>query len=130
MTRLLCKPGTVFGGFSRALLRVLDVLDQAVALGIAGVPAAVTLTAGSNGGHAAGSAHYRFEAVDVRTKDFASTEAKHAFADIVRVQLGDGFFVDLEDEGADNEHLHVQLRRNTRFDLPVGISGRASPLEV
>lgn len=124
--RLRCKPGAEFGGFSRALLRVLDVLDQVTALGLPGVPPAITITAGSNGTHAPGSAHYRLEAVDVRTKDFAHKDAKHAFTDTVKSQLGVDFFVDLEQEGTANEHLHIQLRRGHRFDLPVGIAGRGA----
>lgn len=119
--RLVCKPGATFGGFSRALVRILDVLDQAVAVGLPGVPRAVTITAGSNGRHAENSAHYRFDAVDVRTKDFASDDAKRAFTDAVRATLGDDFFVDLEHLGADAEHLHVQLRHGRRYPAPVGV---------
>lgn len=122
--RLLCKPGATFGGFSRGLLRILDVLDQVVGLELPGAPAAITITAGSNGAHAEGSAHYRFQAVDVRTKDFTTSAAKRAFTDMVRTQLGDDFFVDLEHEGAAVEHLHIQLRRGRRFDLPAAIAGR------
>lgn len=124
MTRLRCKPGTVFGGFSRALLRILDVLDQVTGLELPGVPAAVTITAGSNGAHAPGSAHYRYDAVDVRTKDFAQPVAKRAFTETVRAQLGPDFFVDLEHEGRTNEHLHVQLRKGRVVALPAAVAGR------
>jgi hypothetical protein len=124
MTRLLCKPGVTFGGFSRALLRVLDVLDQVAGLELPGVPPAITVTAGSNGTHAPHSAHYRFEAVDVRTKDFASAAAKTAFTDLVRRQLGPTFFVDLEMVGMDSEHLHVQLRKGQSYELPAAVAGR------
>lgn len=111
MTRILCKPGTVFGGFSPALLRLLEVLDQVTAERLPGAPPSVTITAGSNGSHAPNSAHYRFEALDLRTKDFATSEAKHAFAAALRAQLGEKFFVDLEHEHESAEHIHVQLRR-------------------
>jgi len=134
MTRLVCKRvnGRVtveFAAFSRALLRILDVLDQVAGLELPGCPAAITITAGSNGRHAPGSAHYRYEAIDVRTKDFTTSAAKRAFTDTVRAQLGPDFFVDLEHEGADNEHLHVQLRRGRRFMLPASIAGRITQEE-
>lgn len=125
MTRIVCKPGTVFGGFSRALLRVLDVLDQVAALELPGAPPALTITAGSNGQHAEGSAHYRYEAVDVRTHDVAH-EAKPVLVALLRQQLGGAFFVDLEAPGTTNEHVHIQLRRGQRFDLPVAVAGRAA----
>ncbi|MCC6989963.1 MAG: hypothetical protein IT181_13240 [Acidobacteria bacterium] len=123
MIRLRCKPGTVFDAFSPALLHILAALDAVAAARLPGVPEALTITAGSNGAHAVGSAHYRAEAVDVRTKDCTTSEAKHALADAVRQQLGGDFFVDLEHEGESNEHLHVQLRRGRRFDGPVPGAG-------
>lgn len=129
LIRLMCKPGVEFYGFSRALLRILDVLDQVTGLQIAGCPHAITITSGSDGKHAAGSAHYRHEAVDVRTKDFRTPEAKRAFADMVRTQLGPDFFVDLEHEGAAQEHLHIQLRHGRRFTLPAAIAGRTTQEE-
>lgn len=114
MTRLRCKPGTAFAGFSPALLRILQALDETARQGVPGAPFAITITAGSNGTHAPGSAHYRLEAVDVRSKDF-TPEAKAPFLDALRDRLGPAFFVDLEHLDEPNEHFHVQLRKGAAF---------------
>lgn len=117
--RIRCKPTVRFRGFTPALLHILTVLDRYVRLaplegGIPGVPAAVTITSGSDS-HAVGG-HVRAEAVDVRTKDFATGFAKHQFAAALRAALGPDFYVDLEAEGHENEHLHVQLRQGKTYD--------------
>lgn len=114
MIRIRCKPGTAFAGFSPALLRILQALDETVRQAPPGTPFAVTLTAGSNGTHAPGSAHYRAEAVDVRSKDF-TPDAKAPFAEALQQRLGPAFFVDLEHLDEPNEHFHVQLRKGATY---------------
>ena len=68
------------------------------------------------GGHAKNSAHYRGEAVDFRIKD-VDFVTKRQIVDAVKEVLGGGYFVLHEDAGYANEHLHVQVRRLSRFDF-------------
>lgn len=107
----ICKSGVKFGGFTPALVTILDALCQVERSKLPGAPETIVITAGSDGTHAADSAHYRFEAVDVRSKNFTTGTAKHAFAAALRRMLGDGYFVDLEHPSAPNEHFHIQKRR-------------------
>lgn len=68
----------------------------------------VLVTAGNNGVHARGSAHYTDEALDIRSHNF-STEDKHKFVETLRTRLGREYTVLLEDEGLPNEHIHCQV---------------------
>lgn len=110
---MICKPGVRFGGFTPSLVAILDVLCVVEAIRLPGAPETLTITSGSDGAHAEGSAHYRFEAVDVRSKDFVNRAAKHAFLAACKRALGPTYFVDLEHEDAPNEHFHLQKRKST-----------------
>lgn len=68
------------------------------------------ITSGNDSTHATNSKHYLGRAFDFRTKTLPDT-VKDAVFQAVRSALGPEFFVDLEDRGKMNEHLHVQFGR-------------------
>ena len=63
--------------------------------------------------HHKASAHYAGAAVDFRTKDIGSLPKRQALYAQIKSEIGSRFFVDLEDVGTENEHLHVQMRNGT-----------------
>jgi hypothetical protein len=91
----------------------------------AGMPADLVITAGTNGRHTTGSAHYDGAALDVRSKTFDPV-AKLPFVQKVIGRLGTPVAVDtpsgpgyltqggkwlgiLESEGQAQEHFHFEL---------------------
>lgn len=66
------------------------------------------VTSGNDRVHMAGSKHFTDEALDFRTKHL-TTEQKHAWTRAVKKRLGRDYDVLLEDEGGNNEHLHVEF---------------------
>lgn len=64
-------------------------------------------------GHAAKSAHYTGAAVDFRIKDMGNLANRRELAQMIRDELDDRFLVLHEDIGSSNEHLHVQLRKQS-----------------
>lgn len=75
----------------------------------------LVITAGKDGVHAPNSAHYRFQAVDIRTHDMPENYHVSWLVGALTQRLGEKFTVLLEDEGTPNEHIHVQLRRGVSF---------------
>jgi hypothetical protein len=65
-----------------------------------------TITSANDGVHGTLSLHYKGNALDFRTKDFAGN--KQALILEIKQRLGDQFDVLLEDEGKDNEHCHIE----------------------
>jgi hypothetical protein len=84
--------------------------DPAVTL-----PDALVITSGNDSTHGANSRHYRDEAIDVRSKSFPSRASKLAFVKRLEAALGDRFRVLFENDGTENEHFHVQVRKGQRF---------------
>lgn len=71
------------------------------------------VTSGNDKVHARGSAHYTDEALDFRSKHLTTAE-KQAFIVTVKRRLGQTFTVLLEDDGRDNEHIHIQVAKDRR----------------
>jgi hypothetical protein len=114
---LTTKPGVRFAVITPALLHMLGVLERLSHM-LPGLPAeGLVITAGSDGTHMAGSKHYTGEAIDLRTKTLTHV-AKAALIDRLRAELGPQFTVLLEDEDRPNEHLHCQVRRGRKFEVP------------
>lgn len=67
------------------------------------------ITSGNDRTHKTGSKHYDGKALDYRTKLIPTVDQKNTMFAQVKAALGPQFFVDLEDLGKDNEHLHVQF---------------------
>jgi hypothetical protein len=71
----------------------------------------VTITSGNDSKHMAGSKHYSGEAIDIRSKNFPTKEAKQEFIAAVLARLdltGAGYQMFLESEGQANEHFHLE----------------------
>ena len=64
-------------------------------------------------GHAAKSAHYTGAAIDFRIKDMGNLANRKELVKMIRDELDDRFLVLHEDIGNLNEHLHIQLRKNS-----------------
>lgn len=71
----------------------------------------VVVTSGTDGRHMSGSRHYVNAALDIRSKDFESPEAKRAFLAAVLKRLGQNYQGLLEHEGLANEHFHIERER-------------------
>ena len=107
---VITKPSVRFGGFTWALCTILDTLLWCDAHPLPSQPADLVITAASDGTHKAGSKHYTYEALDVRSKSFPTDDAKRAFAIRLRAELGQNFTVLFENEGQSQEHFHIQKR--------------------
>lgn len=65
-----------------------------------------TITSANDGTHSALSFHYKGNALDFRTKDYAGN--KQALVTKIKEALGPEFDVVLESLGKENEHIHVE----------------------
>lgn len=70
------------------------------------------------GVHVHGSAHYRGEAVDVRSKNMSEDEKKLFIEFLDRVLGSRQFYYALEKKGEVSEHFHIQVRKGVPFTLP------------
>ena len=68
----------------------------------------ILITSGNDSEHMIGSAHYRDDALDLRTKSMQSTLQKKRFVEIVQRRLGPEFQVFLEHLGEAEEHVHAE----------------------
>lgn len=66
------------------------------------------VTSLNDGKHRVGSFHYQNKAVDLRTKNLPSTEAKRLAVKKLAGRLGSDYKVILEFLGGVNEHCHCQ----------------------
>jgi len=114
MARVTCLPTVQIRIVTPALCRILqavcdDMLFEHVITSIA------------DGVHLHDSAHYRGEAVDIRTRDLALSDAA-AFGDRMERALGPAFLVLLEKPGdtpyTSAQHLHVQLKSGQTWPPP------------
>lgn len=72
------------------------------------------ITSGIDGKHSEFSGHYQLRCIDVGSKEFQYSE-KHLIRLAIELELkkrfdSDRIFVDLEHEGQENEHIHVQFK--------------------
>jgi hypothetical protein len=114
---LRVKEGVLFtviapGGF-RILAALEDAADQ--------IAHDLTITSACDGTHSGDAdPHHHGEAYDVRTKDLpdknlALAKIKDFLAIPESQQQGSRFFAWIENEGQDNEHIHVQVRKGTVY---------------
>jgi len=109
-----CKPGVRFGGFTAGLCRILSVLVEMAEDGLEGMPPTLVITSGSDHHHPP-SRHVTFEAIDIRSKTFATVEAKERFRAAYERRLGPQFTVLLECLGESNEHFHAQVKKGHTY---------------
>jgi hypothetical protein len=101
---LITKNTVRFGGFTRELIEILDVLERVSRI----VPHDVVITAGSDGKHMPNSKHYTYQALDVRSKNL---QDKDTFVQLLKTLLGDKYTILFEDAGTPNEHIHIQVKK-------------------
>jgi len=104
------KEGVRFKRWTRALEVIFSKI-RLVQSRYEWTPEIITITSVNDGQHMVGSRHYIDEAVDVRSKNFSDMADKLFFVSILREELGFQFTVLFENQGTDNEHFHVQVRK-------------------
>lgn len=73
------------------------------------VPAGIFVTHAFDGAHKLGSLHKLYAALDLRTKNFPSEEAKMIFYKLLLAKFpAPRFDVLFEDRGDENEHIHIE----------------------
>lgn len=117
---ILFKDGVRIKRLTPALMRILTVLFQEDAkpamLGrFARLPDDLVVTAIADGKHLPTSRHYTDEAIDLRTHNFPSRDARREFRQYLAAALGDQFTVMFEDAGTSNEHIHIQPKKGTTY---------------
>lgn len=107
MTRVAFKANCRIKELTPFLLRVFNALAHSEAV----VP--LTITSVYDGVHSKNSKHYTGNAVDVRSKNFPSAEAKRTFMRQLLDALNEEGLhtILLEDEGKPNEHFHIQVKK-------------------
>lgn len=118
MTALRTKPGVRFAVITDDLVTMFRALLR-VARHPAVPASGLVITSGTDGQHAPTSAHYTGEALDLRTTPFGRTALRAWMSDLAQ-ELGPRYTVLLEDEGAANEHLHVQVAKHLRRPTGIG----------
>jgi hypothetical protein len=75
----------------------------------------LVITSCNDSNHAVNSRHYKDEALDIRSKNFNTIEDKVMFKNALQEELGGKFTVLLESLGTDNEHFHVQVKKDETY---------------
>jgi hypothetical protein len=99
-----------------AVAYLVDALKLVARDPVITMPSELVITSGNDSTHGKNSRHYRNEAIDIRSKNFPSSDAKHAFRSRYETVLGERFRVLLENEGEANEHFHAQVRMGQTFE--------------
>lgn len=111
------KPGVQFSVISPGGFRILAALEDAADQ----IAHDLTITSGTDGAHSGSEdPHHSGSAYDVRTKDLpdknlALAKIKDFLAIPESQPQGSRFFAWIENEGQDNEHIHVQVRKGTVY---------------
>lgn len=122
MGRLLIKPGVDFGTvLAPAGARILDVVKRLTISYIFDV----VVTSARDGVHSGPlDPHKTGEAFDLRTKTLTSDQKRQLLKDLQLELYGPNdfdhprrFYAFLEDAGGNNEHIHVQRRSGTTYDV-------------
>jgi|SRR3990167_11011318 len=108
-----CKPSVRFKRFTPAMMTLLNALYAADLGKVEGQPEDLVITSANDSTHGDGSRHYTDEALDVRSKTFATEQAKDAFRANLTKQLGPKFTVLYEGKGTPNQHFHCQPKKGT-----------------
>jgi hypothetical protein len=106
------KDGVQFTKIAPGGFRILSTIDICAA----SLPQDLTITSACDGEHSGpNDPHHRGEAYDVRSHDLAPN-MKELVLKTIQNNLGeDHFYAFLEDEGTDNEHFHIQVKKGTEY---------------
>ena len=100
-----CKESVRFSILRPQIWGIFDKLDEA----FSAYQKLCIVTCGTDG-HPQDDPHTNGFALDLRSKHL-SDEQRHAVLHALRVSLGSTYTVLLENEGMDNEHYHIQVRK-------------------
>lgn len=105
------KDGVRIKRYSKAIHKILSVLNSIESVHDDDWPTEIFITSINDSQHGVGSKHYKDMAIDVRSKNFPSRQAKDRFVKFIADTLGENYTVLFENEGTDNEHYHIQVRK-------------------
>lgn len=110
---VLVKDGVEFSKIAPAGFRILAAVDLTAQI----LGRDLVITSACDGEHSGpADPHHSGEAYDIRTHDFPSDALKQFVLDSIMKKLGtDRFFGFLEAPGTDNEHIHVQRKKDTIY---------------
>lgn len=113
MGRVLVKVGVQFTVIAPAGFRILEA-TKAVAQRL---QVDLWITSACDGEHSGPSdPHHTGEAYDIRSHDLLPELRLRVLA-ALRTELGDKFYVFLEDAGTSNEHFHAQRLKGTAYTI-------------
>ncbi len=78
----------------------------------------LTITSGSDGIHSGvDDPHHLGNAYDVRSHDLDTVVKQQFLANLNNLLSKEKFYYFLEDQGSENEHFHIQVRRGIEFTI-------------
>jgi hypothetical protein len=108
------KPGVEFAIVAPAGFLILEALKAASV----GLGQDLTITSGTDGVHSGpADPHHAGEAYDIRSHDFPPPRRAGVLATIMLPLDSTRFFGFLEAPGTDNEHFHIQRKKDTTFTV-------------
>ena len=105
----------VFTELTPSLAYILYALEKFHRTNRVDQPTDLVITSMNDSEHSPNSRHYKNEAIDLRSKNFKSLEDKKIFRYELELTLGPFFTVILENEGTENEHFHIQVKKGLTF---------------
>jgi hypothetical protein len=115
---IITKDITVhFKKFSPAIMAILNALYALNEMKATDFPEDFIITSANDStSHSAKSKHYQDMALDIRSKNFKSADAKKFFIDRLLLMLPKGkFTILLENAGLANEHFHIQVKKGVDY---------------
>jgi hypothetical protein len=109
------------GFYTEALHWIFTCLKSLASMPDTHTPNEITISSINDSLHGKGSRHYLNEAVDIRSKNFSTREAKLHFVARMNALLNchpedpAKFSVLFENEGAPEEHFHIQVKKGQSF---------------
>ncbi len=103
---ILVKDGVVFKRFKPEIYGLFSLLDRLWAE----YNVVCVITAANDGKHKVGSLHYQDDALDVRSKNLPTEQAKHDLHARLMHELGGDYDVLLESPGQPQEHFHIEYQ--------------------
>jgi hypothetical protein len=106
------KPGVLFTKIAPGGFRILAAIDATAD----GNKCDLTITSACDGEHSGpNDPHHRGEAYDVRSHNLDDALKSRVLKDIQFFLGPESFFAFLEDPGTDNEHFHIQVKKDTVY---------------
>ncbi len=111
----LKSKSVVFTELTPALAYILYALERFHRTSKVDQPTDLVITSMNDSNHSPKSRHYKNEAIDIRSKNFGDIEDKKIFQYELELSLGPFFTVLFENEGTENEHFHVQVKKGLSY---------------